>query len=144
MRLPAAALMVGVLAMGAAACTGNANGSTDNSSGGTGGGSQADASTPVQHPTALVGVTGKNDAFTMSMSDENGAPITNLAAGTYKLTVHDDSSIHNFHLAGDGVNEITSVGETGDQTFAVTFKPGTYTFVCDPHASTMNGHFRVS
>ena len=139
MRLPAKALMAGVLTLGAAACAGRAS-----SSGDTGGGAQVDANTPVQHPTALVGVTGKNNAFTISMSDENGAPITNLAAGTYKLTVHDDSSIHNFHLAGDGVNEITSVGDTGDQTFTVTFKPGTYTFVCDPHASTMNGHFRVS
>ena len=144
MRLPATAMIVGVLALGAAACTGNADGSTDNGSGDNGGSSQADASSPLQHPTSLVGVTGKNDAFTISMSDEHGAPISNIAAGTYKLTVHDDSSIHNFHLAGDGVNEITSVGDIGDQSFTVTFKPGTYTFVCDPHASTMNGHFRVS
>jgi len=136
-RPPATALMVGALAFGAAACAGSSNGSGDTSS-------QDDANTPVQHPTALVGETGKNDGFTISVSDENGARITNLAAGTYKLTVHDDSSIHNFHLAGAGVNAITSVGDKGDQTFTVTFKPGNYTFVCDPHVSTMNGHFRVS
>jgi len=125
------------MALGAAACAGSANGSSDT-------GSQDDANAPVQHPTALVGETGKDDSFTISLSDENGARITNLAAGTYKLTVHDHSSVHNFHLAGSGVNAITSIGDTGDQTFTMTFQPGTYTFVCDPHVSTMNGHFRVS
>jgi plastocyanin len=135
-RLSATALMVAAAAL-TAACTGSAKGSSE-------GDSQGDANAPVQHPTALVGETGKNDGFTISLSDETGAAITNLAAGTYKLTVHDDSSIHNFHLAGAGVDAVTSVGDTGDQTFTVTFKPGSYTFVCDPHVSTMNGHFRVS
>jgi Copper binding proteins, plastocyanin/azurin family len=135
-RLAATALMVGATALGMGGCGGPANG------GGTGAG-QGDVG-PVQHPTALVGETGKNDSFAFSLSDENGAPITNLAAGTYKLTVHDYSSIHNFHLAGAGVDALTGVGDKGDRTFTVTFKPGTYTFICDPHVSEMNGHFRVS
>jgi len=136
-RRPATALIIGAIAFAAAGCGGSAKGSSND-------GSQPDANTPAQHPTALVGEVGKNDAFTISLSDDHGTQITNLAAGTYKLTVHDDSSIHNFHLAGAGVNEITSVGNKGVETFTVTFKPGTYTFVCDPHAGTMNGHFRVS
>src|SRR4051812_18718666 len=128
--------MVGAIGMGTGGCSGSADGNS------TGAG-QGDVG-PVQHPSALVGETGKNDGFMISLSDGNGAPITNLAAGTYKLTVHDDSSIHNFHLAGAGVDAITGVGDKGDKTFTVTFKPGTYTFICDPHVSEMKGHFRVS
>jgi plastocyanin len=60
------------------------------------------------------------------------------------VEVHDDSGIHNFHLQGTGVDDLTSVPETGVKTFTVTFKPGTYTFVCDPHASQMHGEFTVS
>src|SRR4051794_30137782 len=93
-RLPATALMVGAVALAAAACSASAGGTS------TGGG-QENAG-PIQHPTALVGETGKDDGFTISLSDQNGARISNLAAGTYKLTVHDDSGIHNFHLAGAG------------------------------------------
>jgi hypothetical protein len=145
-HLPATALMVGALALGVAGCGGSSSG------GGTGGvnqgagdsGSQSDQQAAVQHPKALVGEVGKNDAFAISLSDDQGNPITNLAAGTYKLTVHDDSSIHDFHLTGAGVSVLTSVGDTGVKTYTVTFKPGTYNFVCDPHASQMNGHFTVS
>jgi plastocyanin len=98
----------------------------------------------VQHPTSLVGEVGKNDAFAISLSDDQGKAISNLAAGTYKLTVHDDSSIHDFHLTGSGVSVLTSVGDKSVKTFTVTFKPGSYTFICDPHSSQMNGHFTVS
>ena len=140
MRLPATVVMAGAIALGAAACGGG-------SSAGTGApdsnaGSQANA--PLQHPKSLVGEVGKNDAFTIKLSDETGAPITHIAAGTYKLVVHDDSGIHDFHLQGAGVNDLTSVPEKGDKTFTVTFKPGSYTFVCDPHASQMHGQFTVS
>jgi len=137
-RLSAAAVMVGVVALGASACGG--------SSGSTGGQSDsgAQAKAPVQHPKSLVGEVGKNDAFTISLSGDTGAPITHLAAGTYKLVVHDDSGIHDFHLQGSGVDDLTSVPEKATKTYTVTFKPGTYTFVCDPHASTMHGQFTVS
>jgi hypothetical protein len=125
-----------VVLVGAAACGGGSSG------GSTGAGAAAG---PVQHPSALVGEVGKNDAFTISLSDENGKQITHLAAGSYKLTVHDDSGIHNFHLTGPGgVNDATVVQDTTTKTFQVSFKPGTYTFVCDPHASQMHGSFKVS
>src|SRR5262245_54131500 len=64
-------------------------------------------------------------------------------AGKYTLVVSDKSSIHNFHLTGPGVNVKTSVVATGSKTFRITLKKGTYTFLCDPHASTMRGTFRV-
>jgi plastocyanin len=64
-------------------------------------------------------------------------------AGKYTLVVSDKSSIHNFHLTGPGVNVKTSVAATGSKTFRITLKKGKYTFVCDPHASTMRGTFRI-
>ena len=99
---------------------------------------------PVQRPASLVGVVGHNDAFTISLTDPQGQAIRNLAAGTYSMTIKDESSLHNFHLTGTGVDKTTSIGETGTSSFRVTFRPGTYTFVCDPHSSQMHGSFRVS
>jgi plastocyanin len=64
-------------------------------------------------------------------------------AGKYSLVVSDKSSIHNFHLSGPGVNVKTSVAKTGTKTFAITLKKGKYSFVCDPHASSMHGTFTI-
>ena len=67
-----------------------------------------------------------------------------LARGDYTLVVDDQSSSHNFHLTGPGgVDVSTDVGEEGEKTFQVTLEPGEYRFVCDPHASSMNGSFTV-
>jgi hypothetical protein len=123
-------LTLGILAT-AAACGGSSSGGQPASSG------------PPQHPNALVGTVGKNDAFTIALTDDAGAAISNLAAGSYKLTVHDDSGIHNFHLTGPGVDDKTDVQKTGVQDFTINVKPGTYTFVCDIHPS-MKGSFSVS
>jgi plastocyanin len=64
-------------------------------------------------------------------------------AGKYTLVVSDKSSIHNFHLIGPGVNVKTAVAAAGSKTFRITLKKGKYTFLCDPHASTMRGTFRI-
>ena len=111
-----------------------------------GGSSGADASSPgpLQRPASLVADVGHHDGFTISLTDPSGQRIRNLAAGTYSLAIKDESSLHNFHLTGDGVDKTTSIGDTGTVTFSVTFKPGTYTFVCDPHSSQMHGKFTVS
>jgi plastocyanin len=76
--------------------------------------------------------------FTISMAKKP------TKAGKIKLVVSDKSSIHNFHLTGPGVNVKTSVSGTGTKTFTITLKKGTYKFVCDPHASSMHGSFKVS
>jgi plastocyanin len=76
--------------------------------------------------------------FTISMAKKP------TKAGKIKLVVADKSSIHNFHLRGPGVNVKTAVGFTGTKTFRITLKKGTYTFVCDPHSSSMRGKFKVS
>ena len=64
-------------------------------------------------------------------------------AGTYKLTVDDKSSSHNFHFTGPGeVDVSTEVSATGTKTFTVELQKGTYKFVCDPHPF-MNGTLTV-
>ena len=73
----------------------------------------------------------------------NGQPVTHLVAGVYEITVRDLSAFHNFHLRGPGVDRSTSIETTGTQTWTVVLTDGVYTFVCDPHASTMNGAFSV-
>jgi plastocyanin len=50
---------------------------------------------------------------------------------------------HNFHLRGPNVDEATSVEETGEVTWTVTFVDGLYHFQCDPHAFQMKGDFAV-
>jgi plastocyanin len=42
------------------------------------------------------------------------------------------------------VNKKTSVSGTGTQRITVTLKKGTYTIVCDPHASTMRTTLKVT
>jgi hypothetical protein len=93
----------------------------------------------------LTGTVGTNDEFQLSLTDASGAPVKHVDAGTYTLVVHDNSSLHNFHLFGPGgVDVATDVGGTGDQTFSVTLADGIYTFQCDPHAlSGMKGQFAV-
>ncbi len=83
----------------------------------------------------LKGVVGPGFTITMTKPKQ---------AGTYKLVVQDKSSIHNFHLTGPGVNVTTSVAAVGTKTFTVKLKAGkVYRFVCDPHASSMKGSFKV-
>jgi plastocyanin len=87
--------------------------------------------------SALAGTVGPG--FDISLT-----PAGPLAPGSYELTVEDLSAAHNFHLTGPGVDVSTSVGEEGTETFTVELQAGTYEFVCDPHASQMNGSIEVS
>lgn len=75
--------------------------------------------------------------FTISMSKRSVAP------GRYTLTIRDRSDIHNFRLRGPGLNRATGVGARGTVVWTVRLRKGTYTFVCDPHASSMTGTLRV-
>jgi plastocyanin len=88
----------------------------------------------------LVGTVGPG--FTITLTQE-GQPVTSLAPGTYTVEIDDEASSHNFHLTGPGVDEATDVGETGKTTWMVTLEAGDYQYVCDPHASSMNGSFTV-
>ena len=82
--------------------------------------------------------------FTISMK-RLGKPFKTIKAGTYSITVADKSNIHNFHLRGPKVNkEVTQVGFVGTKTVIVKFLKGKYTFICDPHFTTMKGSFTVT
>ena len=81
--------------------------------------------------------------FTISLK-KAGVKVKSLKAGKYKIVVKDLSNIHNFHLTGPGVNKKTGVGPKGTFTWTVTLKKGPYKYICDPHASTMKGSFKVT
>ena len=99
---------------------------------------------PVQVLTGTVGEEGKPEAFTITLADSTGAPVTTLKAGTYQVKVNDLAKFHNFNLNGEGVEQKTTVPEVTDATWTVTLKPGTYTYLCDPHPDTMKKTFTVT
>ena len=94
-------------------------------------------------PPVVKGSVGPG--FTISLT-KGGKKVTSLKAGVrYRFEVTDRSSGHDFHLSGPGVNKvITGVGFTGKRSVTLTLKRGTYRYVCDPHASSMKGSFRVT
>jgi len=83
--------------------------------------------------------------FTINLTLE-GKKVTKLQAGVpYRFVIKDRSSIHDFHLTGPGVNKVmTGVGFTGTKSAVLKLKKGGYRFVCDPHAASMQGSFKVS
>ncbi len=98
----------------------------------------------------LVGTVGPG--FTITLT-QNGKKVTSLKAGIYTFRISDKSSIHNFHLTGPGgfsriarpkdKKDSDAVGWTGTVSFQIALKKGTYSFVCDPHKTTMKGSFKV-
>lgn len=102
----------------------------------------ASAPQPGSVLLGTVGTPDEPDAFEIALTDEDGEPVTTIPAGDYTIRVSDPSSIHNFAISGEGVDEATSVPDRGEEVFEVTFEPGTYTYVCDPHPS-MTGQVDV-
>lgn len=100
---------------------------------------------PVGASAKRSGLTGEvGPGFTIEVK-MGGKDLKTLKAGTYTIKVQDRGTVHDFHLMGPGVNRATSVPGTGTQTWKVTFKPGTYTYQCDPHAASgMKGTFTVT
>ena len=92
-------------------------------------------------PTKLVATVGPGFNITITKA---GKKVRTLKPGIYSITVRDRSNIHNFHLRGTGVNKDSGVRAVATRTWRVTFKKGTYRYVCDPHASSMKGSFKVA
>ena len=88
----------------------------------------------------LTGTVGPG--FTITLT-KGGKKVTALKPGKYTFAVSDRSEDHNFHLRGPGVNKDSGVEAAGKRAWTVTLKKGSYTFVCDPHASSMKGRFTV-
>jgi plastocyanin len=131
-RTLSAAVLVAVAAVIASGCGGSSDStsSTDTTAG--------------SETTATGGASGTlsgsvGPGFDISMAEST------VAAGTYTLTVDDQGTAHDFHFTGPGgVNVTTDVSGTGKKTFTVDLQAGTYTFVCDPHSSSMNGKLTVT
>lgn len=148
-RTTIALLIVGAaLALGAVACGGNGNSSA--------GGETTTETTTTEETTTEEMTTGEAAAsntlkgetgpgYTIEVS-QNGEDAKTVKAGTYTLEVEDKSDIHNFRLTGPGLNEeVTTVPFTGEKSVTVTLRKGTYTYQCDPHASSgMKGTFTVT
>ena len=83
--------------------------------------------------------------FTIGLTMQ-GKKVTRLRVGVaYRFVISDRSGGHNFRLSGPRFNrELTGVGFTGNRSFILTLRKGTYRFVCDPHADFMRGRFLVS
>ena len=84
----------------------------------------------------LTGTVGPG--FTITMDKQS------VKAGTYTITIHDRSNIHDFHLTGPGVDKKTTVPGVGTTKWTVKLKRGTYHFVCDPHKTVMHGVLKVT
>ncbi len=84
---------------------------------------------------ALTGSVGPGFEISMGQSE--------VAPGSYTLTVDDQATDHNFHLTGPGVDVSTDVASEGSEEFTVELEAGTYTFVCDPHSTSMTGTLTV-
>jgi hypothetical protein len=126
--------------------TGAGAGTTSSAGGGAyGGGSSQAATTAAAGGGASAGTLDGTvgPGFTITLT-KDGQPVTSLPAGTYTIKVDDKANIHDFHLTGPGVDKATDVSGTGTQTWTIDLQAGDYHFQCDPHASSMNGDFKVT
>jgi plastocyanin len=78
------------------------------------------------------------------MENKAGKKLRSVRAGSYRLKVEDKATVHNFRLKGPGLNKATKVSARSEAIWTVRLRKGTYTFLCDPHAGTMRGTFRVT
>jgi plastocyanin len=103
----------------------------------------AGAGTSGTTVTTLRGTVGPG--FSIKLT-ETGKTVTRLQPGTYRIVVADRSPMHNFVLeksGGGAERRITSVPFVGTKAVTVTLTRGQWEFYCQPHASTMKGHFGV-
>jgi len=138
MRRTRIGLVVGlaVVALAVAGCGGD-----DEEAGGA---TETETTTETTTASGSTLTASVGPGFEISLTGADGADVSTLAAGSYTIEVDDQSDIHNFHLTGPGVDETTDVSDTGTATWEVTVESGTYSFVCDPHSSSMSGSFEVS
>jgi plastocyanin len=104
------------------------------------------AATGSSTAASVKTVTGTvGPGFTISLTVD-GKNVTKLKAGVpYHFVIRDRADIHDFHLSGPGLDRVlTSVEFVGAKSLVLRLKKGSYSFVCDPHASIMHGRFRVS
>lgn len=99
------------------------------------------SATAASNVVTLNGVVGPGFTITLKKS---GRAVRTLPSGRYRIVIQDKSNIHNFRLRGPGFNRATSVTATRRTVWNVRLRDGRYRFVCDPHAGSMKGSFRVT
>ena len=116
---------------------------------GCGGGDSEGSATTAATTEASTESSGSGGGTTLNGSVGPGFDISldgtdGLTAGSYTLVVNDQSDAAQLppHRPG-GVDVSTEVEETGEKSFDIELQAGEYKFVCDPHASQMNGSFTV-
>jgi plastocyanin len=90
-----------------------------------------------------------HDDESIGLTYDDGSPVGNqsrvpptIPPGTYTVKVIDDTTQHNFHLTGPGVEQSTGIGDMASPTWTVTFQAGgQYEFLCDEHPDFMYGYF---
>jgi hypothetical protein len=103
----------------------------------------AGASAKRSATLVLTGTDGPGFTIDLKM---NGKVVKTLKTGTYKLVIHDKSSIHGWSLDGPHgfAKDIGSVPSVGTKTVTLKLKAGSYKFYCPAHEPTMFGHFTVA
>ena len=94
-------------------------------------------------PTTLKGTVGPG--YTINLTTANGQRVKTVKAGTYRITVTDQSGQHNFMLGKSGATpqQLTQVGWKGTKTITVKLTNGTWSYFCAPHSNQMFGKFGV-
>ncbi len=128
MRRVTAAAVLGAAVLALAGCGSDGDDEGTDTTSGT-------ETTEATGGDALSGSVGPGFEISMDQSE--------VAPGSYTLTVNDQATDHNFHLTGPGVDVSTEVASEGTEEFTVELEAGTYTFVCDPHSSQMTGTLTV-
>ena len=97
----------------------------------------------VEPGATLLGSVGPG--FDIGLTTEDGESVSSLPAGSYTIEINDQSDAHNFHLTGaGGIDTSTTVAEVTEVSWEVELEAGAYEYVCDPHATSMNGSFEVT
>jgi len=103
----------------------------------------AAASSRTHAVPTLTGTVGPG--FTITLK-QNNKVVKTLKAGSYKLVINDEASIHAFSLDGPHgyAKDFTTVPFTGTKTFTLKLVAGKYKYYCPPHEPTMFGRFTVT
>ena len=100
---------------------------------------------PKPAPTAipkLLATVGPRS--TISLRSASGKAIASVKAGTYSIVVRDRSTLHNFHLVGNGVNRKSALAATGTTTWKLKLAKGLLRFYSDKAPTTVKGSVRVT
>ena len=121
------------------------------------GGGMGEMTTPASHERGFFGQSSSTDVAADGMRGRlptlkgkvtDGQVITisqdTASAGRYRIVVDDQTTNHNWHIRGRGVDKSTSVTGTGRMVWKVRLRVDTYVIHCDVHPRTMRTSLTVS